>query len=106
MPAVGCSAPPCLPAAPRFRAAVVRWQWCVVCVVLPRRSARPRSGLWLVAGGPLSAAASLQFLGLAPPGPPVCRPRTFAWQRLATGSARPARASLARPGAASSARRR
>eukprot|EP00969_Alexandrium_andersonii_P294540 13018961-Alexandrium_andersonii.AAC.1 len=42
LPAVGCSAPPCLLAAPRFRVAVVRWWWCVVCVVLRRRSARPR----------------------------------------------------------------
>eukprot|EP00969_Alexandrium_andersonii_P123062 5439703-Alexandrium_andersonii.AAC.1 len=51
MPAVDCSAPPCLLAVPRFRAVVVRWLWRGVCAVLRRRSARPQSGLRLVVGG-------------------------------------------------------
>eukprot|EP00969_Alexandrium_andersonii_P069365 3059386-Alexandrium_andersonii.AAC.1 len=34
LPAVGCSAPPCLLALPRFRVAAARWWRRVVCAVL------------------------------------------------------------------------
>eukprot|EP00969_Alexandrium_andersonii_P026181 1142497-Alexandrium_andersonii.AAC.1 len=67
MPAVGCSAPPCLLAVPRFRVAAVRRRWHVVCAVLRRLSARPRPGLRLVDGGaPVSALPAARWRGLGP----------------------------------------
>eukprot|EP00969_Alexandrium_andersonii_P360163 15454759-Alexandrium_andersonii.AAC.1 len=59
MPAVGCPAPPCLLAVPRFRVAAARRRRRAACVVLRRRSARPRSGVRLVVGGPPGVCRSL-----------------------------------------------